>query len=39
MGGLDWDEAIWYAVLGALVFLLAYGAGQLFIIWLYGRGL
>lgn len=36
MDGLDLDEALWYMVLGALVLLLAYGAGQLLMIWLTG---
>ena len=35
---MTWDEAAWYLLLGVLAFLLAYGAGQLFVIWLYNGG-
>ena len=33
---MTWDEAACWLACGALAFLLAYGAGQLFLIWLTG---
>jgi hypothetical protein len=36
MNGLSWGEVCAWLALGVLLFLLAYGAGQLLIIWLSG---
>jgi len=33
---MTWDEMACYLLVGALVFLLAYGAGQVTMIWLAG---